>query len=73
VLDALRHLGLRRALALVRDAPRLIDPSLPWIVDNNALGDLLLPDGCRGTDCDGCGHCARVATRAVRPRPVAVA
>lgn len=73
VLDALRHLGLRRALALVRDAPRLIDPSLPWIVDNNALGDLLLANGCRGTDCDACGHCARVATRAVRPRPVSVA
>ena len=68
VLDAVRHLGLRRAVALRRDAQRLIDSSLPWVVDNRELGDLLLPGGCRATDCEGCGHCARVATRAVRVR-----
>lgn len=37
VLDALRHLGLRRAVASLRDARQLIDPSLPWIVDNRRL------------------------------------
>lgn len=68
ILDAIRHLGLRRGLALRREAPRLIDPTLPWVVDNRALGDLLLPHGCRGTDCEVCGHCARVAAVAVRPR-----
>ncbi len=68
ILDALRHLGLRRGVALLREVPRLIDPTLPWVVDNRALGDLLLPGGCRATDCEACGHCARVAGRAVRPR-----
>ena len=69
VLDALRHLGWRRAWALVNDAPRLMDPSLPWFVDNRALDDLVLPEGCRATGCERCGHCARVAAKAVRPRP----
>lgn len=73
VLDALRHLGLRRAVAVSRDAPRLIDPSLPWFLDNRALDGLLLPHGCRGTDCDACGHCARVAAKAVRPAPAPAA
>lgn len=68
ILDALRHLGLRRGVALLREAPRLIDPALPWVVDNRALGDLLLPGGCRATNCKACGHCARVAARAVRAR-----
>ena len=27
-----------------------------------------LPAGCGATDCDACGHCARIAARAVRPR-----
>ena len=71
VLDALRHLGLRRGIALLRRAPDLIDPTLPWVVDNSALENLLLPAGCRATDCDACGHCARVAARAVHPRALA--
>lgn len=68
IVDALRHLGLRRGVALLREAPRLIDPTLPWVVDNRALGDLLLPRGCRATDCETCGHCARAAAHAVRAR-----
>ncbi len=68
VLDALRHLGLRRSVALLREAPRLMETTLPWIVDNDALGDLLLPRGCKATDCETCGHCGRVVARAVRPR-----
>jgi hypothetical protein len=45
-----------------------MDPALPWVVDNRALGDLLLPGGCIATDCEACGHCARVAARAVHAR-----
>ncbi|MBI4083907.1 MAG: U32 family peptidase [Candidatus Lambdaproteobacteria bacterium] len=68
VLDALRHLGLRGALDAWRQAPELMSPSLPWAVDNAALEGLILPSGCRATNCDDCGHCARLAARAVRPR-----
>lgn len=65
VLDALRHLGIRRALLAFKQAPALISPSLPWFVDNPALDGLLLPRGCNATDCDTCGHCARLADHAV--------
>ncbi len=68
VLDALRHLGPRGALAAWGEARQLMSPTLPWVVDNQALAGLLLPGGCRGTNCDACGHCARLAARAVRPR-----
>jgi collagenase-like PrtC family protease len=68
ILDALRHLGLRRGLARLREVPRLIDQTLPWVVDNRALDDLLLPGGCIATDCEACGHCLRVAARAVHAR-----
>lgn len=68
LFDAVRHLGLRRALEAWRRAPALMDPTMPWTVDNRALDDLVLPNGCQATDCDICGHCARVAARAVRPR-----
>lgn len=67
LLDALRHLGLRRSWALLREAPRLKDTTLPWIVDNGAPADLLLPRGCNAMDCETCGHCAQVAERAVHP------
>ena len=68
VLDAVRHLGIRGALAALRQAPALMSPTLPWVVDNRALAGVLLPGGCRGTNCDACGHCAALAARAVRPR-----
>jgi collagenase-like PrtC family protease len=68
VLDGLRHLGLRRSLASLRDARRMIDPTLPWTLDNRELGDLLLPSGCAATRCDECGHCREIARRVVRPR-----
>lgn len=68
VLDALRHLGIRRSLANLRDAEKLIDPTIPWTLDNRALGDLLLPNGCTATRCDECGHCAEIAGRVARQR-----
>ena len=68
ILDALRHVGLRRSVTLLQESQRLIDPTLPWVMDNRALDDLLMATGCKATDCEACGHCAQVATRAVRPR-----
>lgn len=68
ILDALRHLGVRRTIAAVRQADSLLDSSLPWVVDNRALDGLLLENGCTATGCDACGHCARLAERAVRPK-----
>jgi collagenase-like PrtC family protease len=70
VVDALRHLGLRRTIDAVRQASSLLDPSLPWVVDNRALDGLLLENGCAATGCDACGHCAQLAKRAVRPRSI---
>ena len=70
VVDALRHLGLRRTIDAVRQASSLLDPSLPWVVDNRALDGLLLENGCAATGCDACGHCAQLAERAVRPRSI---
>jgi collagenase-like PrtC family protease len=66
VLDALRHLGIRRSLANLRNADAIIDPGMPWTIDNRLLGDLLLPNGCAATRCDECGHCQEIARRAVR-------
>ncbi len=68
IFDVLRHLGPRRSLGLLRQASSLIDSTLPWVLDNRALSNLLLPGGCNATDCETCGHCARIAARAVRPR-----
>ena len=68
IVDALRHLGVRRTIDTVRQASFLLDPSLPWVVDNRALDGLLLKNGCAATDGDACGHCAELAARAVRPR-----
>jgi collagenase-like PrtC family protease len=66
--DGLRTLGLRRSLETARNAKQLMDSSMPWILDNQRLDDLLLRKGCAATHCEACGHCARVAERAVRPR-----
>ncbi len=68
VADALRHLGLRRTLRAAREADELMRPSMPWILDNRKLNDLLLPNGCAATNCQACGHCSAVAARAVMPR-----
>jgi len=67
IIDALRHLGVRRTIAAVRQADSLLDSSLPWVVDNHALDGLLLENGCSATGCDTCGHCAGLAAKAVRP------
>lgn len=67
-VDALGHLGVRRAVALLREARQFMKLEQPWSIDNRALDDVILPGGCRATGCDECGHCARVAERAVRPR-----
>ena len=67
VLDSLRHLGVRRALALLHTARQFMRLELPWRLDNRALEDLILPNGCQATGCEQCGHCARVAARAVEP------
>jgi collagenase-like PrtC family protease len=69
VWDALRHLGFRSTLRAMREAEQLLRPSLPWVLDNRLLDDLLLPTGCSATGCEACGHCQAVAGRAVRPRP----
>ncbi len=69
VWDALCQLGLRRAWQELRRAKEILDPTLPWILDNQALAGVLLPHGCEATDCEPCGHCSRVASLAVRPRP----
>jgi collagenase-like PrtC family protease len=65
VFDSLRHLGLVGAVRLLRQARAFMRLDLPWSVDNRALDDLILPNGCEATHCDECGHCADVATRAV--------
>jgi collagenase-like PrtC family protease len=70
VADALRHLGFSRTVEALGQASTLLDPTLPWVVDNRALDGLLLPNGCTATDCAACGHCARLAARAVRVRAV---
>lgn len=69
VMDALWHLGPRRAWRMLRQARKFMKLELPWSVDNRALEGLLLPAGCQATGCEECGHCARVAAFAVRPRP----
>jgi hypothetical protein len=66
-VDSLRHLGVRRALALLRSAREFMKLEVPWSIDNRALDDVILPGGCHATGCEECGHCARVAARAVRP------
>jgi len=68
VADSLRHLGVRKTLALLRDARQFMKLDLPWSIENRALDDLILPGGCHATGCAECGHCARVAARVVRPR-----
>jgi collagenase-like PrtC family protease len=68
VVDSLRHLGVRRALALLRGARQFMKLEVPWSIDNRALDDVILPGGCHATGCEECGHCAGVAQRAVRPR-----
>ena len=68
VWDALRHLGVRGAINALLQADTLMDTSMPWQVDNRALDDMVKPHGCSATDCDACGHCLRVAERAVRPK-----
>ena len=65
IFDSLRHLGLFGSLRLLRQAREFMRLELPWSVDNRALDDLLLPNGCQATECEDCGHCADVATRAV--------
>jgi hypothetical protein len=70
VMDSLRHLGVRRALGLLRSARQFMKLEVPWSVDNRALHDLILPGGCHATGCEDCGHCAGVAERAVRPRVI---
>jgi collagenase-like PrtC family protease len=70
VVDSLRHLGVRRALALLRSARQFMKLEVPWAVDNRALHDVILPGGCHATGCEECGHCAGVAARAVRPQVV---
>lgn len=67
VWDSLKHLGLKRTFREYQQAEQTLDSSLPWYLDNQKLEDLLLPHGCNATDCAECGHCARVAARAVRP------
>lgn len=68
VVDSLRHLGVRRTLALLRGVRQFMKLEVPWSVENHTLDDLLLPGGCPATGCEECGHCARIAARAVRPR-----
>jgi len=68
IFDALRTLGVRRSLEAVGQAEALMDTSMPWIVDNQALEELILAKGCSATNCVECAHCARIAERAVRPR-----
>lgn len=70
VFDALRHLGLRRTLLALKEAPSLMSPTLPWVINNNALEGLVLPRGCNATNCDTCGHCAGIADRAISRRAV---
>lgn len=70
IFDALRHLGLRRSMRALKEAPELMSPTLPWVMDNKALEGLVLPKGCNATNCDSCGHCARLAAVAVRKSPV---
>lgn len=67
VLDSLRHLGGRRALALLRGARQFMKLEVPWSIENRALDDVILPGGCHATGCKDCGHCARVAERVARP------
>jgi collagenase-like PrtC family protease len=68
VLDALWHLGPRRAWRVMSGARAFMKLELPWSVDNGSLEGLLLPAGCEATGCEACGHCARMAAIAVRPR-----
>jgi collagenase-like PrtC family protease len=68
VVDSLRHLGVRRALALLREARQFMKLEVPWSIDNRALHDVILPGGCHATGCEECGHCAGVAARAIKPR-----
>ena len=68
VFDSLRHLGVRRALELLRGARDFMKLEVPWTIENRSLDDLILPGGCHATGCEECGHCARVAKRVVRPR-----
>ena len=68
VVDSLRHLGVRKTLALLRDARKFMKLDVPWSIENRALGDVILPGGCHATGCAECGHCDRVAARVVRPR-----
>lgn len=68
VMDSLRHLGVRKTLALLRDARQFMKLDVPWSIENRALGDVILPGGCHATGCAECGHCDRVAARVVRPR-----
>ncbi len=69
VVDALWHLGPRRAWRMLSRAREFMKLELPWSVDNRALQGLLLPAGCAATGCEECGHCARMAALAVRARP----
>lgn len=66
--DAAWHLGLLHAWQARREAPHLMDTSIPWVVDNAALDGLIRGQGCAATGCEACGHCRAVADRAVRPR-----
>lgn len=68
IFDALRTLGINRSLAAVKQARAMMDTTMPWVIDNQALGGLLLPKGCSATNCAECAHCARIAEQAVRPR-----
>lgn len=72
ILDALRTLGIRRSLAAVKQARSMMDTTMPWTVDNQELEGLILPRGCSATNCTECGHCEKIALRAVRPRKPAV-
>ncbi len=68
ILDAIRTLGVVGTLGALRRAPTLMATEPAWTLDNRALGDLLLPNGCTATHCEACGHCARVAQAVARPR-----
>ncbi len=65
ILDALRHLGVRGSLGRIRQGKELLDNRIPWVIENQKLDALLLPNGCRATNCEACGHCARLAESCV--------
>jgi hypothetical protein len=65
VWDAVRHLGVRGSLGRIRQGRELLADSVPWVIENKKLENLLLPNGCRATQCDACGHCARLAESCV--------